>query len=376
MLFLLVACNQNEIENQDIIFDIDFKPQSKFVGTFQDSKGTEYIYFAEPVTRKYMKVFSITGQYLYTVSLKEAINLLQEINGIQVLAKDTILLHTVYDNQFCAINSNGTVYKKIFLHDFSPDKKNLFEFYSSLKPHNVSGSNMLFFHNYWIGNIDDEKLGKAPTEGFEYTKYINKGQYYSPYLTKVTNILEKPAIEFGADSFYARLSPMLSDFSELPFFSHTNHKVFILSSYSNQLFVVNENTLKIENKIPISSKYTDIGVKAIPIDTIAKYNMKNIQIESEPKGEFTDVFFNQKRKMYGVVLSYRIRNIKDILNTNKVTSSFSIITLDSNFKQIAENSFANKGYGNFIIPVKNGLLINKEIKTNDKQIIFTLFKDL
>ncbi|WP_143083890.1 DUF4221 family protein [Flexibacter flexilis] len=376
LLFAVFSCNKSQ--NQDITFDVGFNSQPKFTGTFQDSKGTEFVYFAEPVSRKCIKVFSTTGQYLYTIPLKEAIGFLQHIGGIQIVSKDTIVINSEYTNQLCAINSEGTILKKIFLNDIVPDKINQYEFGTSYMNYPVSIQKSLFFAADWSSNLNDEKAGKVPQESDKYHEYRAQQQLYKPYLLRITNILDKPTAEFGADSFYYKINNTDKfTYPELPFFTHANDKLFLITPYDKNIFVVDENTLKIENKIPIHSAHTNIGIKPIPIDSFDILgNEATLNYKFQTIGSNTRVFFNEKQNLYYVIVLHST-NHKMTTRDRTEARGFSIITLDSTFKQIAERNFANTDYfGVYIFPIKNGLLIDKKAKPNEKQITFTLFKYL
>jgi hypothetical protein len=95
-LFGFLSCkhtNNLEINKKGLRFDIGFESRSKFEGTIYNkiSQNTSF-YFADPVTEKKVIFFDIDGRKTDSISLSKGLKIIQHIEDIVIISKDSVLL--------------------------------------------------------------------------------------------------------------------------------------------------------------------------------------------------------------------------------------------------------------------------------------------
>lgn len=383
LIISLCYCkHQDEIElKREVTFQIGFQSSAKYTGVYYDKTlKKEIIYFAEPVTRKCLKTFDLFGNIIDSILLVNALDYLGEIEGISVISKDTIIVNSLYTNKYAIINSQGKCWHTVDLNNAMQNiNNNIYELYTSVMPSSIKFQDFLIFNCSWRYNSIDRLNNNEPANDLDYLKYFYKNTLHSPYFIKVNDyISQTPNVEFGLFSFYNQISEFPKVFVEPPFFKILNDKIFVFSTYSDFLFVVNPYDLEILEKIKITSRYTDIGIKApsISMETIP-YLEKIINDEARTKGYINRIYYNTIDKEYIVEVVHELKK-DDVSKANIVFRPFSIIVFNESFTKYNEFNFPKDKYnGGFSALTQEGLMIakkpNLKIQSNDHEKTFSIF---
>ncbi len=90
-------------------FDIPLAPKPYNSGTFRDEQGKTIFYFAQTKTKKYVALCDSNGRQLQLTPLDEAVETLQEVNGVAVLNKDTFVAMSYSTDSKCNVDRTGHV---------------------------------------------------------------------------------------------------------------------------------------------------------------------------------------------------------------------------------------------------------------------------
>ncbi|CAN5458799.1 hypothetical protein BH10BAC1_BH10BAC1_08670 [soil metagenome] len=380
MLSLLAAScdktlNKAEVK-KEIEFNIGFNYSTHGV-FYNKSNATEYIYFADYTSKKCLKIFSLDGELVDSISLKSAVEELDEINRISIISPDTIVINSRYSNKIAILNKKGICWKRLDLDTLLNDKNgNHYEIGCSIP--NILKDGSLLFRSYFKYNTHDLLNKTEPEDQLGYMKYFYKNCYTSPRLIKVTNIYsERPTVTFALHNFYKNISPSPDIITESPNYSVLNNFVFDFSVFSDQLFQINSKTLTIEKKIQIKSKYSPIGFKPIPINEQTILTVQDVINQNyRTKGFLSNIFYNSTKNEYYVLVFHEIK--KENVNKQDYYKAFSVIIYDSTFTNSREYQFAATEYqSGFAIMTEEGLMIPKKENTSDKikngKTVFVLF---
>ncbi len=379
-LILIYSCNKNKNAikiRKDITFDIGYNYSSS--GTYYDkAEATTYIYFADFVSKKCIKTFDLNGKKVDSISLKEATEILEDINSITILSLDTILINSMHTNQLVIIDRNGCVWKNLNLNPLLNDYKgNHYEMASSGQ--NILKNGSLLFRSYWNFNSIDQKNKAEPENNLDFLKYYYFNCFNAPHFIVLSNMFsERPKIQFLQEGFYKNLSSSPDIFSESPNYSVLNNSVYDFSVYSDCLFRSDQVDLGIEKRIEIKSDYTKIGIKPLSI------NEETIQLFQEKmnkgywtKGFISNVFYNQVDKEYYVLVFHEIK--KETVSSQNLYRNFSVIIYNASFTEKKEYCFREGIYkSGYSIMTSEGLIMPKKINSNktisDGKTVFTLFQ--
>ncbi|MDD3860526.1 MAG: hypothetical protein PHW83_10035 [Bacteroidales bacterium] len=323
-----------------------FNPEFAFYpndsGTFINNKdGEEYYYFCNQSTENELKIFSSSGELTRVISLKNVINTIGNPFTISVLSEDTIIFNTFYTNEIAAINKEGDVWFYLKIDKLLPDSLSYkFEFWSNA--HKWGVANNLYVLKSWprYELLVDEKLDFAGR-----TLMYYKGFYNSPHFLFISDMFSSnPVLRLGINDLYMDICSDDCLFSELPYYRLYNDKLIFFSEYSDKLFIINIDNMKIENKIQIKSNFTKVGGDAMKMDfkNLESQMYKQNQ-ERTKKGRILNVLFDKNSGKYLVIVCHTKYNAK-FLKHSYIPKYFSVIVLDSNFNQLEEIKFDTDQY--------------------------------
>ncbi len=363
VLLLFISCGkENATVNKTIIFNTGFNITNRFSGAYYDKNANKkLIFFADPVSRKKLKVFNDSGQLIKDVSLKNAVNFLHNIGGISVVSSDTIILNSAYTNKLAFINSKGELWKKMDLGRYLDNKRgDVYELYSS--PSDFLLKDELFFFCEWRDNVLRKK---SEDYNFNVFSEFHHNNFSGPYFFKVSDIYSNElTAEFGLDSFYSNLSTKSVIYLEPPHYTIVNGDLFIISVYSDKLYLVDKENLKLKKEIEISSEYTSIGTTPFPIDNNTYTNIEALNKQKAlESGYIARLHFDAVKKIYYALVftSDKGANPKDVKSW-----PFSIMTLDENFKKVDEIMMTDVDVmGAFSIMTDKGLMFYSNKNSND-----------
>ena len=379
LLLLIYSCKgkkSNIVPEKEISFDIGFNYSSS--GTYYDkSNSTEYLFFADHVSKKCIKIFDMNGKQIDSIPLKEATKLMEDINRITIVSPDTILINSMHTNQIIIIDRKGRCWKNLNLDTLMNDKKgNHFEMACSGQ--NILNNGSLLFRCYWNYNSVDQKNKTEPENNLEYLNYYYLNCFNSAHFILLSDIFsEQPHVTFVQEGFYKNLSSSADIFSESPNYSILNNSVFDYSVYSDCLFKTDPNSYEIEKIIHIKSDYTTIGIKPISINSETIQHIQDIMNTGyRTKGFITKAFFNIVDKEYYVLVFHEIK--KEDQPIQDLYRDFSVIIYDDTFADPREYSFNTGKYkSGYALMTRKGLMMpiknNSENKMSDGKTVFALF---
>lgn len=377
-LLLFSNCSplSEKVEKIDeITFNVGFSTLSKYTGILsKDTNFGELIYFADPVTNKIIKFFTLRGELVDSIPLNEALKYIHEIDGIAILSKDTIIINSQYTNQIVAINSKGNVWYNIEFGQINDTTHNVYEIYSSAMSNFLKNSNLLIYNCSFRSNTNDKLLGLEPSTQIDYLKYYYNKSYDSPYFVKITNFFtQKPKMEFFLPKTFEKKTDSAMIFVEPAFYKVENNFIYLFSTYSDNIYIVNTKNFSVEKKIKISSNYTNVGVKPLPINENNINSMQEIINENAKlKGHINRCFYNSIEKKHYVVVFHEL-----ISQTQKLKQGlfrpFSVIVFNELFIKENEYIFSEDLYkGGYSILTSHGLMFQKK-NTNNEKVTYSVF---
>mgnify|MGYP001156589458 FL=1 len=371
---LLVSCQNNKqvhfIKADELVFDTDFKPSFFNSGRFYDKKNhQEFIYFADVRTFKELKIFTLEGVLKYKISLKDAI-LGNYINRLILVDLDTIILTTNYNylNRIFFLNKEGSCWKEIFLDTIITTPIND-EFEIDVSRYgNVVNDNILYLH-YDRLFLKNEL---APTNKYECEKYVNNNRYSAPYFLAF-NIKDNNN-RLGADSLYYKFTDINHYGPGSANYCFINNKLFVFSSYSNKILIINPNTLQLEKEFYVKSAYTSLRNTFLKVGSDSTYEYHNVILQT--KANIKKIEYDKVNDLYYVITLHEVNENAKIRGPHR---AFSIHIYDKDFKKLNEQYFESNIYdpNNFIITSKGILIENSSTKKeydSVKKVKFSVFK--
>jgi hypothetical protein len=374
LYILLISCQNNQpvqlIKVNELVFDTEFKPTFFNSGYFYDKEtNQEYMYFADVRTFKKLKIFSLDGTLKHEISLKEVIygNFIDRLIMVHF---DTIILTTNYNhlNRIFFLNKEGHCWKKIFLDTIINTPSNdIFEAYVS-RCGNVFNNDILYLHY----DRPFLKNKVSPTNKFEHGKYINHNRYSAPYFL-VFNIKDNNN-RLGANGLYYKFTDINHNGPEGANYCFTNNILFVFTSYTNKILVVNPITLKTERELFIKSAYTTLRNTFLKIESDPTYEYHNVILQT--KANIKKIEYDKKNELYYVITLHEVDEDAKIRGPHR---AFSIHIYNKEFKKLNEQCFEADTYdpNNFIITSKGILIENsKTDKSHEdaKKVKFSEFK--
>lgn len=376
-LGLLMSCGdqpKTPIIKDSITFNTGFETSYRYSGAFTEpGTPTEYLYFADPVTAKCLKIFTLKGELTDSVPLGKALQFIQDINGLSVRSKDTIILNSAYSNLLAIVNRKGDLIKKMEMDTlFKDNSGDHYELYSSFLAQKLF-SNSIIFHSEWRYNVHDKKDANALKD----LLHFNRKNYRAPYFCKVS-YSGKPTITAGFNDFYPGFCNSNDMLSDIPRYTCVNNKLLVHTVYSNRLFVVDPTTLKLEKVVEIHSMLTTIGTKPCEItdEVIGRTQELSDSIMSTT-GQCFGCFYNEQDSCYYLFIYHAVpSSLEKEIGYKKLP--YSILKMEADFSNFTEYKMdAATYFGGFSIMTQQGLLINtpqENARKNTTSTRFTRFE--
>ncbi len=243
ILLILQACTNGEISktaesNITIIgtasFPINFgAQQGKFCGSFIDH-GTEYIYFAEPVTSKSISIFDEETKLVHKIDLSTIIDdFSDEPEEISVVNMDTIIILFNWQQKVVFIDKEANIFKTIDLNNRTSDASGIkFELSSSMYSVRQNPNHLFYAVTLLYSPENNDKNQNSRSK--EFKEYMIKSR--DPNVPYGLIINELDEISHGMIGFYHSL---IGNAELLPFFlfySIKNDMVSICSIFSDKIY--------------------------------------------------------------------------------------------------------------------------------------------
>jgi len=371
---LIVSCkNSKRIKltpTNEFIFETDFQYNYKNSNIiYSNELKKEVIYFADIVTKKKISFFELNGKKLYDIPLNYVTNNGYDIDSYEVLNKDSVTVLTLYSNIVFLLNKKGDCLKTVYLDSLIKNKnKNRFEYYS-IKYKNKN--NFILAVN-WLGS----DTSKIPQNSYTHLEYFYRNLPLQPKLVSL-NIFNsnQNKVKWGLDSAYSKITKNneLNIFVETNKFLSTEKNIYFYSWYSDKIFQINKENLKLEKKITIDANGQNIGVDPKFLNQKNQnYIFDSVSIGLQSQASISNVIFDKYRNFFYVIVA----NKHDIKHKGK-GRNYSLLIYDKNFEKINEVYLDKELYlPSLLFPSKKGVLIGINSKQNDNHNYakFKLFK--
>ena len=371
--FLLYnSCNKTiEVETfeskETIIFNIGFKPEFRFAGSFFDEiNNEEVIYFAEPVTNKQIKFFNAKGEFLDSINLESLSKSSSHLNSLKIISRDTIMFLNY--NEIIVLNKNGRVCKRVDLKKVISNNasNDIFEFTDSFRGNKYTNKEKMILGLSWSSNKFDNKT-------LSYEDFFIKS-FSKPSIIRLDNYLtDSITYKFSSQNHYKSWYKEPKIFSEGFNYRQINGQLFIFSFFSNEILIFDIEKLKVIRKISINSNLTSIGIEPYNVNE-TEFSGEKAMVKAKSAGAITDIFYLANKKQYYVLVRHELDEEK-ILNEKE--RPFSIIKYDSFFNKLSEmviNDTDVDFYGYSVLETKDGFMMLNKKNTNEKMLSFSIIK--
>ncbi|MDR1006370.1 MAG: DUF4221 domain-containing protein [Bacteroidales bacterium] len=367
---LFCGCNANKDvivkKEKDITFNVGYP--CRFFGAnmfYNASDKQTYLYFAEPLTNKKIRIFDDNFKFVKEISTKDIP--FNQTTKVEMISLDTALIKTGYS--FYLINDKGKILDSSTLSEHKSSEKND----SNDKQYTYMLINPHYFINgklYLKTGMRYQHRNDLPRDEVDRLSIIKQRE--APAMMSVELFNPKAKREFYLYDFYKNIGNekdwiISSDFNFT--IDDENNKMIAQSRWSNKLFIINLHSMKQEMIVKIESDYTTIGTKPIANNNTFAY--KTAVLLDHTNGEIEKVYFDPFRSLYYVQVSHTNKQAKE----EERVPSWSLIIMNKQFVKIKEVFFKAGEYlyyGNFLI-TKQGILIPKINNEDEDDPTFTLF---
>jgi hypothetical protein len=328
--------------------------------------GTELLYFANTEVSKRIDFFYTIGKPFCSVTLKPIISSGEHIESIFCVSLDTIMVKTAINGNVYLLNRKGIIWRRV-------ECVNTWDNGFKIEPTATIANNNFYLNHKFIFH----GMPEFPSdENLSMPARLNKQASLAgsqPYFLTIENWWnDSVKYKFSNPNFYSRFVDAGYINMEPPLYSCSDSNVLLFSIYSDKIYKMDRDNNKVEKEVKISSKYTSVGVKPIPVST--EHFGDPLNALAQTGGIIINVTFDKYRRLYYVSVRHTVSkkaNLKERSNIN-----WSIIVLDAhlNYKEeiLMEAGKYNPGD---IIVTENGIII---YKINDellpKKIQFDVFR--
>ena len=363
----------------ELVFNLNYKPLPKYTGIYNDKKTSkEYIYFADPISKKCIKIFDTNSLLIDSIILKKALDTLGEIDGISIISLDTILIGSLRTNKIVAINKQGNIWHYLNLNSLvNAIDSNVYVFHFSALSNFNSKNNYLTLNCEWRFNKYDKINEIEPKTHFEFGKYYSEKYYKAPYFLNISNYFDySPKVELCLNGFYKNISNTADIFVEPCFYKSLNNKIYLFSVFSNKIFEINPVNFKIEQEIKVISKFTKFNQHPIKVKRETDNTFQDsLNYNGKTKASINRLFYDNLKKEFYVIIFHEL-NDKTVVKKKGYFRPFSVLIYNQDFTQSREYNFEDsinyEGYRALL--TKEGLMIPIKNKDEESKFTFRLFK--
>lgn len=325
--------------NGNLTFQSGFNSGNAQIEKFNSE---EFICFANFQTDKEIAIHGLTSNIEYHIPLDEVLLTGNKIQAFEIINLDTIIVLSQYSSKVFFINSEGTIWKYI---DFEPYLKTMgdFEIWRGNTPFMFNDSSALF-------PILSKPMSSVGIDKYQSYEYYYGKAYAEPSLVFVPNIYsDSLSFTIGLKGLYDNFTDSNRLAIEGRNFTYINNQILFFSQYSDTLYQINPQTLALESKIKISSKFSELYITPIEIqEYLDDSSLLNKNFKSN--GMISDVLYSPANKVYLVIAKHKFDSSKN--------RPWSIIFYDENFSLVDEVLMDNSRFYNQVYMTSNGILIS------------------
>ena len=350
-LILLLGC-RDKTGNQSLKLE---KKKLTFLNTFSsnkwiyllDSKGKEYISFADFVTAKTITFHSINTKEKWSIELKDLMKSEKErFVSYFPITTDSIILLSSHTNKIYLINRQTKILKKI-------DQ-------SKLLLDGIEFSHPIYFEkNHLYYAIHHSPLTSLRTKND--LKIWDAENLKKSIIAKTPiNFHSTPPTQMG-ENLILRFMKSNQLPAEGTHFYFNKSKIYYYSAYNDTIYTITENT-----NIPLMKVKSNIGKAHVIASTREEYykNTNCINEEYLKQSFICDILHDNNRDLMYVIV--RKPKVDDYF-------PFNLLVYDKTLKKLDEIAFDGKEHEPYGFVGKKGLYLNRKSDQNPKQKSFDLF---
>ncbi len=306
----------------------------------------EYLCIGDYHTQKKLAIHSIEDQdSTILVPLNKITELGEKILAYEVHSLDTIMILPHHSNILYFINRDGEIWKDVDLNPYL-EKEGYYELNRSSTPFQFNDSTLIFSLEYSSKNL--------PLNEREDLNYYYQGKYAAPSLFKIENIFgDTLSCTFGLRELYNNFADNQSVCIEGNLFTFLENKIIFNSAYSDSLYVIDSQTLEIEKKVEIQSKFSGLSIQPISIDDLQS-SPEKLNSNFQSNGQIRDIIYDKKQNQYSVIVNHK---------PDTEEYPWSILTLTDNFQKLNEIKMDDSKYYSKVWSSKKGLIVSNYFET-------------
>ena len=371
---LVAACDEQEQKSETVIvksnghkeWQLGYSSFAQHSGTFINSAdGTEYIYFAEPLTKRVLDILTLNGKLKWHIPLDALKSLNEKVEGIQILSPDSILVLSMYTNHLYCFNSKGEVWKYV---DLNPLLEKLGGGHHEVYAASFGGG---FFSNDTIFFLGTSRMDFDKEPSLREVDVIRKSYNYAneaPQFFRFANIfsdsikVDAGLLGYTAKYLCGRDSMALGAFQYLL----TEDELIRYSEHSDQFHPVSSNSLEVLDTISACSQYSSVGCTPVLVD-FKNFESGAIVETRQTQGCMVQMVHDHYRNLYYLSVKHDVRNRKDLDDVRDGRGPWSLMIYNSDLELLNEILMPEQTYASEnLIVCKQGLLIGtnrREYKT-------------
>jgi hypothetical protein len=357
LLLILFSCRGYEKKElklrfqESILFQTEMPCREKFSGTFPSKEHGQVFYFSNVTTEYSIKFYDIEGEFIKETKLDTIKRINQNIEDIDIISFDSIYIVSQYTNLLYLLGSNGEIKNTKYLNSIDNRFKRT-EFYGSTHGKLVN-QNSIYLSIEWLA---DKKYAKRPIDK-KFFQHLTLNKFEKPTIFKFKIVEDKLNLSDSLSIYNKLFNDSLLFFGELSSYTYLNNHLFYWSIYSDNILKVNPNNLSEFFKYKIASQYSTLQMTPLKItENFSQNSGTYINNSLKSSGQISRLSFNKKTQHYYLIALTKIS--LEYYNEMQYRP-FVLLIYDTDFNKIGEKLFESNIYQTFLIPYKNGFLLNK-----------------
>jgi hypothetical protein len=370
----VAACDEQEQKpeqaivksNSHLEWQLGYSSFAQHSGAFiNKADGIEYIYFAEPLTKRVLDILTINGKLKWHIPLDALKSLNEKVEGIQILSPDSILVLSMYTNHLYCFNSKGEVWKYV---DLNPLLEKLGGgdhevFVSSFGGDFYKNDTLLF-----LGTSRMEFEKQPSWEAIDVVRkafnFANSAPHFFRFVNVFSNRMQADAGLVGYTAKYL----CGSDSMALGAFQYlwTKNDLIRYSEHSNQFHSVSTSSLEVMETISARSQYSSVGCEPLLVE-FKNFESGAIVETRQTQGCMVQMVYDNYHNLYYLSVKHDVRNRKDLDDVRDGRGPWSLMVYNSDLELMNEILMPEQTYApENLIVCKQGLLIGtnrREYKT-------------
>lgn len=338
-------------------YKLGYAPIAQHSGIFVNKNdGMEYLYFAEPVTKKVLDIMTLDGKLKWHVPLEALKSLNEKVEGIQILSPDSIMVLSMYTNNLYCFNSEGEAWKHI---DLNPILEKLGGGEHEVFVPSFGGR---FYKNDTLLFIGTSKMEFEKEPSWEEIDGVRKEFNFAnnaPHFFQFTNIFSDSIqadvglVGYTAKYLCGKDSMALGAFQYL----WTENELIRFSEYSDQFHVVSPNTLEVADTVLARSQHSPVGCTPLLVE-FKNFESGAIVETRQTQGCMVQMVYDKYRELYFLSVKHDVLQRTDIEKVKDGKGPWSLMVYNSDFELLKEILMPELTYApENLLVCKQGLLI-------------------